>query len=79
MGACGIRRAQGFILTLVLFWCFIHWTIAIKGLTHLSFIVSGEDYSHPLSPEEQFYRDQRIRFAKNLMSNITIHYAIGKR
>lgn len=55
------------------------WRLIKLGLSHLSFIVSGEDFRTALDEEGKFLRRQRINFAKALIGNITIHYAVGMR
>lgn len=78
LSECGLRQIQEFVLAVALFWCFVHWLICIKGFTHLSFIMSAEDYSKKEFTEEELdARQMRIKHAKALLSDSTLHYAMG--
>lgn len=91
LGECGLRQIQEFVLAVALFWCFVHWLICIKsilykrvnltlGFTHLTFTMSAEDYSKKeFSEEELAARKNRMRHSQVLLSDSTLHYALGMR
>lgn len=78
----GLRQIQEFILASILLWCFVHWIIAIMGLSQLTLTMSAETYGNNKGYQESdvyLNYDDRIKYSQELIKNIAIHFSIAIR
>jgi uncharacterized membrane protein len=75
-----LLQIQIFSLALVMGWTFLHWLIAIKGFTHLTFLFGISKWADTGDEDAQKRKfDKRIRQGEMIIKSATTHYFIGIR